>query len=203
MRAWEVLAQASATTTSTTSTTTTTLVQAVGGQGGSSRSDVWIPLLAALLGALVGGLLALVGSVLVKRWELKKTTRIRMYDELIPSLYRHYSGSSIVIGLVDLGIRKGPVPRPTMKFIDYVGELHRAGIVAGPSEAQIAEQIWTLVGEHTAYDMQLNLAWHPNRDLMAMDRELQRLVTELNSHLERKLTSSYRRPSPKRGDGHG
>jgi hypothetical protein len=66
-------------------------------------SDVWVPLLSALLGAIVGGLTALLGSVLVKRWELKKTTRIRMYDELMPALYREFRPSSITIVQRDRG----------------------------------------------------------------------------------------------------
>jgi hypothetical protein len=75
VRAWEVLAQASATTTT---------AQAVGAQGGDSVSGVWVPLLSALLGAIVGGAATLSGSVLVNRWELRRTARFRMYEELLP-----------------------------------------------------------------------------------------------------------------------
>jgi hypothetical protein len=197
--AWELLAAVTTTattisTTTTTTATTTTLVQAAGGQGGSSRSDVWIPLLAALLGALVGGLLALVGSVLVKRWELKKTTRIRIYDDLLPALYRHYSGTSITEALMERGFQISHVPVPTKNFMERVGELRRAGVVAGWREAQITNQIWDLISEYTTYGMQWNLVWH-NKDLSVMDRELERLVTELHSHLERKITSGFRRHS--------
>ena len=60
--------------------------------------NVWVPLLSALLGAVVGAAASLTGSVLVRRWELKKTTRIRMYDELMPALYREFRPSSIAIG---------------------------------------------------------------------------------------------------------
>jgi hypothetical protein len=88
VRAWEVLAAVTTTTTttttSTTTSTTTTLVQSVGSQGGGGSSDVWVPLLAALVGAIVGGLLALAGSVLVNRWELRRTARFRVYQELLP-----------------------------------------------------------------------------------------------------------------------
>jgi hypothetical protein len=46
--------------------------------------------LAALLGALVGGLAsglaALGGSVLVEKMKLRKATRIRMYEELLPPI---------------------------------------------------------------------------------------------------------------------
>lgn len=175
VRVWEVLAATTTTSapaTSTTAVTTTTLTQALGGQGGSSGRDVWIPLLAALLGALVGGLLALVGSVLVKRWELKKTTRIRIYDDLLPALYRHYSGTSITEALIERGFQISHVPVPTKNFMERVGELRRAGVVAGWREAQITNQIWDLISEHTTYGMEWNLIWHYSKDLSAMDREL-------------------------------
>jgi hypothetical protein len=46
--------------------------------------------LAALLGALVGGLAsgiaALGGSVIVEKMKLRKTVRIRMYEELLPPI---------------------------------------------------------------------------------------------------------------------
>ena len=89
MGAWELLAAVTTTTattistTTTTTATTTTLVQAAGGQG---DTPVWIPLVAALLGAVVGGLLALYGSVLVNRWEVRRTARFRMYQELLPRI---------------------------------------------------------------------------------------------------------------------
>jgi hypothetical protein len=60
--------------------TTTSIAQAARGES----SDIWVPLLAALLGAVVGGLLALAGSVLVNRWELRRTARLGMYVELLP-----------------------------------------------------------------------------------------------------------------------
>jgi hypothetical protein len=82
--AWELLA--AVTTTTTTSTTTTTLVQAADGQGGGQSMPIWVPLFAALLGAVVGGLLALYGSVLVNRWEVRRTARFRMYQELLPRI---------------------------------------------------------------------------------------------------------------------
>jgi hypothetical protein len=49
-------------------------------------SDASTNLLAALLGAIVGGLLTLAGSVLVNTWELRRTARFRIYDELLPKI---------------------------------------------------------------------------------------------------------------------
>jgi hypothetical protein len=72
--------------TTTTTSTTTTLVQAAGGQGLNCVSYVWVPLLAALLGAIVGGALSFTGSVWVNRMEVSRTARLRIYNELLPKL---------------------------------------------------------------------------------------------------------------------
>jgi hypothetical protein len=168
--------------------TTTTIAQAAQ----SESSDVWVPFLAALL----GGFLALVGSVVVKRWELRKTTRVRIYDVLQPALFEEYRVCLFAIRLIDRGVEKGPVPPPTRKFVQLTGELHRAGVIAGWTEAQITERIWELIGEHTAYDTRLNPTWNPNKDfreLVAMDQELERLADKLQYYLERKLKSRFRR----------
>jgi hypothetical protein len=62
--------------------TATTIAQAARDES----SDVWVPLLSALLGAIVGGAATLTGSVLVNRWELRRTARFRMYQELLPKV---------------------------------------------------------------------------------------------------------------------
>src|SRR5512132_3486078 len=41
-------------------------------------------LLAALLGAVVGGVATLAGSTLVNRWDRAMDARLRLYDQLIP-----------------------------------------------------------------------------------------------------------------------
>jgi hypothetical protein len=47
-------------------------------------SDSLSNLLSAMLGAIVGGVLTLTGSVLVNRWEAARNARLRLYEELIP-----------------------------------------------------------------------------------------------------------------------
>jgi hypothetical protein len=49
---------------------------------------------AALLGALVGGFAAMVGSLFVARWQSTRTYRIRIYDDLLPPLLR-YAGDDV------------------------------------------------------------------------------------------------------------
>jgi hypothetical protein len=175
------------------------LVQAAQSQ---SSSDVWVPLLSALLGAIVGGATTLVASVLVKRWELKKTTRIRMYDELMPALYREFRPSSIAIVQRGRG-HGGLMPPPTFGLLDRAGELHRAGVIAGGKEAQITEEMWDTIVGHVAYGEELNLLWRPymnHQDLSALNKRLERLFDELEQHLKGKL-GTYRRRQ--QGDGHG
>ena len=45
-------------------------------------------LVAALLGALVGGAASLAGSVIINRLQLRREMRIRIYYELIPKLLK-------------------------------------------------------------------------------------------------------------------
>jgi hypothetical protein len=203
--AWELLAAVTTTattisTTTTTTATTTTLVQAAGGQG---DTPVWIPLVAALRGALVGGMATLVASVLVKRWELRKATRILMYDELLPAPLEQYQG---IVRAMHYFWERGewsPAP-PKMELLEDAGELRRAGLIVGGTEAQITDQIWTLLHDHTATEVGLggsHLRWEPNENqaIRAVYEELESLTRGLHKHLERKLTSGFRRHS--RGDG--
>jgi hypothetical protein len=209
VRAWELLAALTTTTTTsptTTTSTTTTLVQAVGGQGVNSVSDVWVALLAALLGAIVGGMATLAASVLVKRWELKKTARIRMYDELMPALYREVRDWSVAIVQVDRGYEQEPMPPPTFAFLDRTGELHRAGVIAGTKEARISEEMYDTIMAHIAYGKDRDLVWRPDigpRELSALNKELERLFDDLEQHLKRKLARQRRWRLPVRGGRRG
>jgi hypothetical protein len=127
--------------------TATTIAQAARDES----SDVWVPLLAALLGALVGGLLALIGSVLVKRWELRKTTRIRMYDELMPAPLELYRRRVMMMRFMSQSQSWSPTP-PSMELREGARELHRAGVIVGGREAQITERIWKLLNAYRVHD---------------------------------------------------
>jgi hypothetical protein len=128
-----VLELLAATTTITprTSATTTTVVQAVGGQGGNSSRDVWVPLLAALLGAIVGGLLALYGSILVNRWELRRKARFRMYEELLPRIknetWPRFRSRNVNRDAFEMSVDRDA-------FEQSLDALERAGAIAGPRE---------------------------------------------------------------------
>jgi hypothetical protein len=49
-----------------------------------SRSETWSSLLAALVGAIVGGAASLAGTMLVNRMQMATNARMRLYDELLP-----------------------------------------------------------------------------------------------------------------------
>ena len=46
----------------------------------------WLTIVSTLLATFLGGLLALAGSVFVSRWELRRTYRVRLHDELVPAI---------------------------------------------------------------------------------------------------------------------
>jgi hypothetical protein len=89
--------------------------------------DLW----AALLGAIVGGLLALAGSVLVNRWELRRTARLRMYEELLPKV-ENETWPRLKWGHAG-----------TVEFIQSLDALQRASVIAGLNE--FLETTWLMV----------------------------------------------------------
>jgi hypothetical protein len=151
VRAWELLAAVTTTTTTptTTSTTTTTLVQTVGGQGGDSGGDIWVPLLSALFGAIVGGALSFTGSVWVNRMEVSRTARLRIYNELLPKLR-----SDLYSFVEDIEADKATV------LDEDIRSLVRASLIAGRSEyrhaasvAEVWSQNWRVLHEATRQDL--------------------------------------------------
>ena len=49
-------------------------------------SEAVAGLVGAIIGAIIGGIASLEGSILIERWTLTRTTRVRLYDELLPRL---------------------------------------------------------------------------------------------------------------------
>jgi hypothetical protein len=89
-------------------------------------SDAFTNLLAALLGAIVGGLLTLAGSVLVNRWELRRTARFRIYEELLPKITQETWPSLKLHG-----------EQPEL-FHQSMDALQRASTILGPNEWRAA-----------------------------------------------------------------
>lgn len=69
------------------------------GSGTAGRQDVAgavnkggtnLAFVTTIIATLIGGILAVGTSVVVKRWELRQVTRIRMFDELLPEAASKY-----------------------------------------------------------------------------------------------------------------
>ncbi len=59
---------------------------------------MWAGLLGAVVGAIVGGAVTLLASVIVERQKVARETRLRIYDEILPAVvdgFMLYSGSRI------------------------------------------------------------------------------------------------------------
>ena len=82
-------------------------------------------MLAALLGAIVGGALALIGSIVVNQRVQVRANRVRLFDEIIPPLMNKLADT----GTLDL--RAFQV-------------LVRAASLAGRSDYHKANAIWTM-----------------------------------------------------------
>jgi hypothetical protein len=67
----------------TTAQTSTTLGSS--GQNGSGV-DVWSDVVIPLGAVLVGALASLAGSVLVNRWQLRKNTRLEVWEDILPAI---------------------------------------------------------------------------------------------------------------------
>jgi hypothetical protein len=105
-------------------------------------SDAWIALAAALLGAVVGGVLTMCGTIVVGRRELTRRSRIEIYDVLLPTLFR--SSQAPVQGQ---GIRL--LSPPNWQTEATRDAVVRAGTLAGRSTAKRARH---LIGTMHAHD---------------------------------------------------
>jgi len=85
-----------------------------------------VDVLLLLLGSVVGWLGSISGSVIVGRRELTRTSRIRMYRELLPPL--------INATLDAKPWSAPPIPRSSIE------DLYREGVLAGRQEGALARQ---------------------------------------------------------------
>jgi hypothetical protein len=106
-------------------------------------SQVLAALLGALVGGLASGLAALGGSVIVERMKLRKTVRIRMYEELLPPIRDRVSKYRTAIS-------EDERPEPHSGSFGDVGQLEHVSVMAGRRERQLASRIGMKVAEHVA-----------------------------------------------------
>jgi hypothetical protein len=107
-------------------------------------SETWTSLLAALVGAIVGGLASLGGTMLVNKQQMATNARMRLYDELLPRLSRAID--ALLDGHVD-PITQQVAEEQTPELLAAV---RRASAIAGRLERRDAHNLSQLWGEHQA-----------------------------------------------------
>jgi len=154
-------------------------------------------LIAALIGALVGGLAsglaALGGSVIVNRMQLKKATRIRIYDEILPQVARPF-------GVLQDQFTMQADPLATQEFLSLVRDLERLSVIAGGKDHQLAGEVRRLVYKRQGFiDTERGDEWEyflPTGDrkwvgdaeaLARLDEEIRRAIQRLSKHLAGKV----------------
>jgi hypothetical protein len=149
---------------------------------------------AALVGALVGGLAsglaALFGSVLVNRWQLKKSMRLRVYDELLPKIKAERAWYDLARADTGDGKPADSEP-PSAEFIDRMFALIRAGAIIGGRTAKLTKEIQRTTAGQAYYvkgESGLRPEWIPDQERMAqLDKRLTGLLYELERQLAKKL----------------
>jgi hypothetical protein len=124
---WALMVAAQATTTTTTPPQVVIRIE---------QAD-WMTFAATVL----GGLLALAGSVLVHRWQLAKTTRIQLLRDLLPPIESR--AKEIVVQS-----EKSPAAVPAPYHLeDKLYQLHRTAMIAGRKDARLAVRIMRTVND--------------------------------------------------------
>jgi hypothetical protein len=103
-------------------------------------SDTLTSLLAALVGAIVGGAASLIGTMIVNKQQMATNARVRLYDELLPNLALR------VDGLLDDWEPASAVAEEQMP--DLLEAVRRASAIAGPFERKAAHNLASLWVEH-------------------------------------------------------
>lgn len=93
----------------------------------------WSTAVVTLVSTAFGGVLAVGGSVWVARREVRRTARIKLYDELLPRIKEQMSGFGL------LGGRAGVEgDRPLIKILN---EMTRTALLAGKRDHDITRQL--------------------------------------------------------------
>ena len=93
-------------------------------------SDTWISLLAALVGAIVGGAASLAGTMVVNKRQMTTNARMRLYDELLPSLARAVDALRSVFDPIGVD-----------EVADLLAAVRRASAIAGRSERNTSHDL--------------------------------------------------------------
>jgi hypothetical protein len=132
----------------------------------------WFSFATTLVATLVGGLLALGTAVLVRRWELRQATRIRLYDELLPNVANIYH-SWLEVHRCEFGVQV------SKEADDAATRLSRAAVMAGKREWLIAKPIRERMRERSEVS---NL-----KQAQDLDGAIEKQFDELKAYLEKKM----------------
>jgi hypothetical protein len=93
-------------------------------------SEPWISLVAALVGAIVGGAASLAGTMVVNKQQMATNARLRLYYELLPNLERAME-SAILPQVPEDQVAEERMP-------ELLEEVQRASAIAGGFERKAA-----------------------------------------------------------------
>jgi hypothetical protein len=144
-------------------------------------------LLGAFVGAVGGGAASLAGSVIVNRLQLRRQMRIRIYDELLPQLTKHFRETPS-------GTRSqlyGDLPDD---FQQVVKKMERASVIAGRADAGKVKELSQLVSHRNTRYM-LGMATRgfeeelgaDHNELRALNSEIGRVVFKLKDYFAGKI----------------
>jgi hypothetical protein len=125
-----------------------------------------------IIATLIGGILAIGTSVVVKRWEFRQETRIRMFDELLPELAHSYFSWRDTDG-------KTFTAKVGKEIDANATKLYRAARIAGRRETVIVCPIRQLMRDRSnASDLE---------HAQGIDKKIDKQFNELEGHLTKKI----------------
>jgi hypothetical protein len=130
-----------------------------------------------IIATLIGGVLAVGTSVVVRRWEFRQETRIRMFDELLPALASKYFSWRDTDG-------KSYAAEVSKEIDDDATKLYRAARLSGRRETDIVGPIRDLMRDRSKSSSP--------ESAQDIDKQTNKRFDELESYLTKKL--SYRPP---------
>jgi hypothetical protein len=117
---------------------------------------------AAFLGAVVGGPLTMVATIVVARRELTRSARIRLYDDDLPALF----GSTVSEG--PTGRRS--FPTPNWRIDAYRQQVERTATIAGRRTTRRARRVLGLMEVHDGIARDENEELHAVESANRRDR---------------------------------
>jgi hypothetical protein len=103
-------------------------------------SETWTSLLAALVGAIVGGAASLAGTMVVNKQQMATNARMQLYYELLPHL------ASAMDSAIDPQVPEDQVAEEVMPEI--LAKVRRTSVIAGPFERKAVHNLEFLWTEH-------------------------------------------------------